>query len=111
MGLVESNLLGPSADHSPPALLEPKTAGSPLDSAALHAVVTPAFWRGQEIQSRSCMPFPDLALGRMGFHPKETQKGDIFDTGIQGGGRLLVDRQRQVRETFRIRPYQQAQVP
>lgn len=48
LGLVESDALGPSTGHSPPALLEPKTAGSPLNSAALHAVVMPAFWRGQE---------------------------------------------------------------
>ena len=100
LDLVESDLLGPSAAHSPPALMEPKTAGSPLDSAARHTVAMPAFWRGH-----AC-PSLDLALGRMGFHPKETREGDIFDTDIQGGGRLLPDRQRQVKEAFRIRSYQ-----
>lgn len=66
LGLVESDLLGPSTAHSPPALLEPKTAGSPLDSAALHAVVTPAFWRGH-IRSRSCVPFPGLTIRKDGI--------------------------------------------
>lgn len=66
LGLVESNLLG----HSPPALLQPKTAGSPLDSAALHAVVMPAFWREQEIQSRSCMPFPGFGIRKDGVPSK-----------------------------------------
>lgn len=110
LGLVESNLLSPS--HSPPALLEWKTACSPLDFVALHAVLMPAFWRGQEIQSRSCMPFPGPGLGtrRDGIASRRDSEGDIFDTGIQGGGRLCEDRQRQVKEAFKLRHYQQAQV-
>lgn len=58
------------------------------------------------------MPFPGPGLGtrRDGIASRRDSEGDIFDTGIQGGGRLCEDRQRQVKEAFKLRHYQQAQV-
>lgn len=87
-------------------------------SALLNAVnvAMPAFWRGQETQCQSCsevcVSFPEPGLGirkkRISFQ-KDTHEGDVFEPGIQGWGRPLQKR-RDGRGAFKVRPYQQAQV-
>lgn len=93
MGLVESDLFGPSTAYGLPVALELKTGGSPLDPGALIDVmniVMPAFWSGQEIECRSCsrvcMSFacPGLGIRKDGIpFKKETHEGDVFEPSIQ----------------------------